>query len=136
MSYIHNTSDYRQYGHVVNTAQHCRLVVFHDSDFAGDHEDSTSTSGEILGMFGSRTFVPMEWMCKKHTSVSHSSTDSEVVSLDAGLRTDGIPALDLRDLNTEELHSSLNQPVQGNTCVNEQSRKHTNTRSKKYSKQR
>ena len=37
-------------------------------------------------------------MCKKQTSVSHSSTESEVISLDAGLRMDGIPALDLWDL--------------------------------------
>ena len=33
------------------------------------------------------------WMCKKQTSVSYSSTDSEIISLDAGLRLDGIPAL-------------------------------------------
>ena len=31
-------------------------------------------------------------MCKKQTSVSHSSTEAEVISLDAGLRMDGIPA--------------------------------------------
>ena len=37
-------------------------------------------------------------MCKKQTSVSHSSTKSEIISLDAGLRLDGIPALDLWDL--------------------------------------
>ena len=37
-------------------------------------------------------------MCKKQTSVSHSSTDSEIISLDAGLRLDGIPALDQCDL--------------------------------------
>ena len=37
-------------------------------------------------------------MGKKHTSVSHSSTESETISLDAGLRLDGIPALDLWDL--------------------------------------
>ena len=48
-------------------------------------------------------------MCKKQTSVSHSSTESEVISLDAGLRMDGIPALDLRDLVVEVLHSSSNQ---------------------------
>ena len=48
--------------------------------------------------FGSRTFVPISWMCKKQTSVSHSSTESEIISLDAGLRLDGIPALDLWDL--------------------------------------
>ena len=37
-------------------------------------------------------------MFKKQASVSHSSTESEIISLDAGLRLDGIPALDLRDL--------------------------------------
>ena len=37
-------------------------------------------------------------MCKKQTSVSHSSTESETISLDAGLRLDSIPALDLWDL--------------------------------------
>ena len=37
-------------------------------------------------------------MCKKQTSVLHSSTESEIFSLDAGLRLDGITALDLLDL--------------------------------------
>ena len=37
-------------------------------------------------------------MCKKQTSVSHSSTESEIISLDAGLRLDGISALELWDL--------------------------------------
>ena len=49
-------------------------------------------------VFGSHTFVPISWMCKKQTSVSHSSTESEIISLDAGLRLDGIPALGLRDI--------------------------------------
>ena len=37
-------------------------------------------------------------MCKKQTSVSHSSTESEIISLDAGLWLDGKRALDLWDL--------------------------------------
>ena len=37
-------------------------------------------------------------MCEKQTSVSHSSTESEIISLDAGLRLDGLPALELWDL--------------------------------------
>ena len=45
-------------------------------------------------------------MCKKQTSVSHSSTESGIISLDAGLRMDGIPALDLWDMVTEVFHSS------------------------------
>ena len=48
--------------------------------------------------FGSHTFVPISWMCKKQTSVSHSSTESEIIPFDARLRLDSIPALDLWDL--------------------------------------
>ena len=56
-------------------------------------------------------------MCKKQTSVSHNSTESEVISLDAGPRMDGIPALDLWDLSIEVLHSSVAQPKHAATCV-------------------
>ena len=80
-----------------NTAKQCRLGLFQDSYFAGDLEDSKSTSGGTLCVFGSHTFVPICWMCKKQTSVSHSSTEAEITSLDAGLRMDGVPALDLGD---------------------------------------
>ena len=48
IAYIHHTQDYRQYWHVSNTAQHCRLGSFQDSDFAGGLEDSKSTLGGIL----------------------------------------------------------------------------------------
>ena len=78
-----------------NAAQHCRLGLFEDSDFAGDLEDSKSATGGVLCIFGSPTFVPISWMCKKQTSVSHSSTESEIISLDAGLRMDGSLAVDL-----------------------------------------
>ena len=51
---------------------------------------------------------PVSWMCKKQTSVSHSS-ESEIISLDAGLRLDGSPSLDLWDLIVAVLgkHESL-----------------------------
>ena len=48
-------------------------------------------------IFGSHTFVPISWMYKKQTAVSHSSTESEIISLDTGLRLDGLPALELWD---------------------------------------
>ena len=86
----------------------CRPGLFQDSDFAGDLEDSKSTSGGIPCIFGSHTFVPIIWMCKKQTSVSHSSTEAEIISLDAGLRMDGIPALTLWDLVIEAFHSVPN----------------------------
>ena len=95
ISCIHHTSEYKQYCHVGSTAQLCRLGLFQDSDFAGDLDDSKSTSGGALCIFGSHTFVPISLVCKKQTCVSHSSTEAETISLDAGLRMDGFPALDL-----------------------------------------
>ena len=72
-------------------------------------EDSKSTSRRILCIFGNRTFVPISWMCKNQTSVSHRSTEAEVISLDACLRMDEIPTLDLWDLVIEVFHSSPNR---------------------------
>ena len=98
ISDIHHTCEYRQYCHVGNTAKQCRLGLFEDSDFAGDLEDSKSTSGVTLCIFGCHTFVPTSWMCKKQTAVSHSSTESEIIPLDTGLRMDRLAALELWDL--------------------------------------
>ena len=98
ISYIHNTNEYKQCFHVGNTAKQCRLGLFQDSYFAGDLEDSKATSGGTLCVFGSHTFVPTSWMCKKQSAVSHSSTESEIISLDIGLRLDCLLALELRDL--------------------------------------
>ena len=76
-----------------------------------------STSGGTLCIFEGHTFVPISWMCKKQTSVSHSSTESEIISLDAGLRLDGVLTLDLWDLivsvlgNTNQNHHRTVRPV-------------------------
>ena len=120
ISYIHHTCDYKQYCHVGNIAKQCRLGLFQDSDFAGDLEDSKATSGGVLCIFRSHTFVPISFMCKKQTSVSHSSTESEIISLEAGLRMNGQPALDLWDLIVTVLHRNTYQSNQErwNSCTN------------------
>ena len=65
---------------------------------------------EHCAFFGSHTLVPISWMCKKQTSVSHSSTESEIVSLDARLRLDGIPALDFWDQIISVLGNRIQTP--------------------------
>ena len=68
-------------------------------------------------------------LCKKQTSVSHSSTESEIISLDAGLRLDRIPALDLRDLivlvlgNTTQNRDRTGKPVVGRDTSHEPSQR-------------
>ena len=49
-------------------------------------------------------------MCKKQTSFSHSSTESGIISLDAGLRLDGRPALELWDLIVSVLGNMIQTP--------------------------
>ena len=121
ISYIHQHCEFTQYCHVGNTAKQCRLGLFQDSDFAGELEDSKSSSGGTLCVFGSHTFFPLCWMCQKQTSVSNSSTESEIISLDAGLRLEGIPALDLWDLIVTVLHGNTNPSNQarGELCTNQ-----------------
>ena len=53
---------------------------------------------EHCAFFGSHTFVPISWMCKKQTSVSHSSTESEIISLDI----DSVPS-NVQSSNREAL---------------------------------
>ena len=79
ISHIHHTCDHKQYFHVGNTAKQCRLGLFQDSDFAWDLEDSKSTPSGASCIFWSHTFVPISLICKKHTSVSRSSTEPEII---------------------------------------------------------
>ena len=59
--------------------------------------------------FGSRTFVPIGWSCRKQTAVSLSSSTAEIISLDAGLRYESIPTLNLCDLVNVSLNSMISQ---------------------------
>ena len=119
-----------------NNAQQCRLGLFQGFDFAGDLEASKSSSGRTLCIFGSHAVVPISWMCKKETSWSHSSTESEIISLDAGLRIGGIPALDLGDLIIDVLHPKSNQrhsnePARGNPLHCKASETRSNSQNEK-----
>ena len=71
-------------------------------------------------IFGSHTFVPISWMCEKQTAVSHSSIESEIISLDTGLRLDVLPALELWDLivsvfgSVSQISDRTGRPVNDN----------------------
>ena len=72
--------------------------MFVDASFAGDLKDSKSTSGVIMVLAGPRTFCPISWICKKQGAISHSSTEAEIIALDAGMRMEGIPLVSLWEL--------------------------------------
>ena len=71
MSYIHNTNGHRQYCHVANTAQHCRLGLFQDSVFAGDLENSKINLGESY-MYFRRSNIRSHQLDVQETNVNIS----------------------------------------------------------------
>ena len=97
MCYLNGTSNMVLTCFVGDSPENCRAALFCDASFAGDLRDSKSTSGVFLAIVGQNTFVPITWICKKQGAVSHSSSEAEVISLDTGVRLEGIPALSLWD---------------------------------------
>jgi hypothetical protein len=93
--YIHATLDYQLVGKVCDPADQLHLSLYVDADFAGDRLSVKSTSGGYLVLIGPSTFFPLAWVSKKQTSVSRSTTESEVVSLAHGLYHEALPALSL-----------------------------------------
>ena len=89
---------------VGNTTQHCRLGFFQDSDFAGAVRIQNQPRAGVL-FFRKPNFC-LHLLDVQETSASHSSTESEIISLDAGLRMVGLLALDLWDVVIDVLRST------------------------------
>ena len=111
ISYLHHTKDHVMTSFVGDYAHECKLMMFCDASFAGDLRDSKSTSGGILVLVGPNTFAPICWTCKKQGAVSHSSTESEAISLDTCLRLDGLPAMDFWDIVINVMHPEFAKPI-------------------------
>ena len=123
IAYIKKTKDYVQHCFVGDQALDCKIGLFCDTSFAADLSDSKSTTGEPLCVFGPSTFVPITWVCRKHGAVSHSSTEAEVIALDAALRLEGLPALMLWDTVIDVLSSARGDPSKRTNAQGDQSQK-------------
>ena len=89
--YVHSTLDHRMTAFVGDKVADCKLWVFADADHAGEY-DNRSTSGCFLVLVGPNTYYPLTAFSKKQTSVSMSSTESEVVAANVSLRAVGLPS--------------------------------------------
>jgi len=105
---MRQTAEWAQVCFVGDRPSKCKIALFSDASFAGDLRDSKSTSGGIPCLVGPSTYVPLSWLCKKQGAVSHSTAEAEVISLDAGIRLEGLPALSLWSLVIDVF-----EPIQG-----------------------
>ena len=92
--YVDTTKDLKMSCFIGDPITQCRLWIFADADHAGEH-DSKSTSGCVLALVGPNTYYPLTAFSKKQTSVSMSSTESEVVAANVSLRAVGLPSAGL-----------------------------------------
>ena len=117
ISYLHFYKEYVQTCFVGDKPEDCWIAMFVDASFAGDLGDSKSTSGMYLCLVGPSTFVPISWLCKKQGAVSHSSTESEVISLESSLRQEGLPALMLWEIVVQTFKRPQGQQVDKNKNI-------------------
>ncbi|KAK2974100.1 hypothetical protein RJ640_020456 [Escallonia rubra] len=78
LRYLNHTSSF---GLRITRESDNRLLVYSDSDWAGDPTDRTSTTGYVTYL-GS---TPISWCSKKQRSVSRSSTEAEYRAVAAAL---------------------------------------------------
>ena len=64
-------------------------------------------SGVFCDFFGLQTLVPFHGFVRVKHPVSHCCTEAELLSIDAGLRMEGIPAMKLWDTVKDKLHPPL-----------------------------
>ena len=117
MCYIHHTPDHSLESFVGDDAQHCHVVLYSDADFAGDMIQAKSTSGLYMAIVGPNTFAPVAASCKKQTCVCHSSTESEIVAAEQGIRTEGLQALAFWELVTELLSTAPAKKAETRTVI-------------------
>ena len=83
VKYVLDTSDYGlRIAPTKLIDGHWRLLIYTDSDWAGDKDTRRSVSGFIIYLMG----VPILWRSRQQRSVTLSSTEAEYVSLSEGAK--------------------------------------------------
>ena len=95
ISYIHHTCEYKQYCHVVILQNNADLDCFKTPILREILRIQNPLLEEHCAFLEVIHLFQSVGCARKQTSVSHRSTESEIISLDAGLRLDGFPVLDL-----------------------------------------
>jgi hypothetical protein len=106
VSYVYHTLDHSLESFVGDDPAQCHPMLFSDADFAGDLTNAKSTSGLYLAIVGPNTFAPITASCKKQTCVSHSSTESEIVAAEQGIRCEGLQVLTFWEFVVELLSNT------------------------------
>ena len=67
----------------------------------------------MVVLVGPQTWVPLTWLVKKQSATSHSSTEAEIVALEAAIRMEGLPLLSLWDDVVSVIQPDYSPPDSG-----------------------
>ena len=118
ISYMHHSRDVRQVGFIGDPVEELRLGLFTDADFAGDKATMKSTSGVFLALYGPNSFFPLDYLSRMQKCATLSTTEAETIAAVLGLKTVGIPALELWSVILKrDVVLDLFQDNQSTMCV-------------------
>lgn len=95
MSYMHHSRDFRQIGFIGDKLEDSGLGFFTDADFAGDKATMKSTSGVFMAIYGPNSFFPSDYLSSLQKCARLSTAEAAIVAVVLGLKSVGIPAIDL-----------------------------------------
>ena len=81
-------------GFIGDALKDLKLVAFADANLA-DRSDNKSTGGWVIALVGPNSFFVLSSGSKKHTAVSNSSVEAEIVAANIAVRLHLIPLLEL-----------------------------------------
>ena len=93
--YIHSTLHLRQVGWIGDDLKNVVPHLYADADFAGCERTERSTAGVHLVLQGPNSRFPISGISKRHSAVSNSTPEAELVSGHFGCRHVLLPAQDL-----------------------------------------
>ena len=67
------------------------MFVYTDADHCSGIDHTKLTSGMTLAVEGPSTWFPLTWASRRQTATARSTTEAEMISLGAGLFSEGIP---------------------------------------------
>ena len=82
-------------GYVGDDPKDLSIQLYADADIAGDRPRYKSTFGTRSAIHGPLTYLPIAGRTKNQGCVSHSTPEAEIVSLDSGMRSLALPAVDV-----------------------------------------
>jgi hypothetical protein len=89
--YAKHSKGYKLLGKVGGSSEDLKLCLYTDAGHCSDIDHIKSTSGMMMAVEGPNTWFPLTWASRRQTATARSTTEAEMISLEAGLFSEALP---------------------------------------------